>query len=393
MNRITLTLLCWISSLCLIAQSINQAQINSLLEKAEASHSEAVIIYQDNQLISENYFGLGHRDSLTETMSCTKSIVGLAAVCLLDDGLLDSLSTPVHHFYPEWKQGQKQTITIEHLLTMTSGLQNHPNASLEIYPSPDFVQLALTAELSTPPGETFSYNNKALNLMAGVFQKVTGKRMDVYIAERLFAPLEITVYNWSLDDAGNPHVMSGCQIRPIDFAKFGHLLLHRGQYDGQQVISVQNIEKVIQPNQQYQGYGLLWWLDYESITYIVDDALINDLKENNVTPEFITKMEALKGTYNSFPVFEKKILAVFGPNPWDYIISEASDFSAFRRKVLTEPIISYNANGYLGNYLYVIPEKNIVAVRMTSHKSYDRNDPTNKDTFNTFGEMVHALTD
>jgi CubicO group peptidase (beta-lactamase class C family) len=114
---------------------------------------------------------------------------------------------------------------------MTSGLQNELNATIEIYPSKNFVQLGLCAELTNKPGEKFEYNNKSLNLMAGVFKKITGKRIDKYIGERLFKPLGIIDFTWGLDDAGNPHVISGCQIKPKDFAKLGLLLLNKGKYN------------------------------------------------------------------------------------------------------------------------------------------------------------------
>lgn len=107
---------------------------------------------------------------------------------------------------------------------MSSGLQNVPNAGEEIYPSNDFVQLALCAELANKPGEIWNYNNKSLNLLGGVIKKITGKRMDNYIRERLFKPLGITNIGWTLDSAGNPHLMSGCQIKPKDFIKIGLLL-------------------------------------------------------------------------------------------------------------------------------------------------------------------------
>lgn len=185
-------------------QKVDGAKLQTLLKKAEETHSEAVIIYQDNQLVAEKYFGIGKPDVKIEAMSCTKSIVGLAVACLLTDGLIKSLDTPVADFYPEWKQGQKHLVTIRHLVNMTSGMQNNPNASVEIYPSDNFVQLALAAELSKRPGEAFEYNNKSLNLMVGIIMKITGKRMDDYIGERLFKPLEITDYSWTLDNAGNP---------------------------------------------------------------------------------------------------------------------------------------------------------------------------------------------
>ena len=66
--------------------------------------------------------------------------------------------------------------------------------------------------------------------MAGVIEKITHKRMDIYIGERLFKPLGIEDFTWTLDSVGNPHTMSGCQIKPKDFVKIGLLLLNKGQY-------------------------------------------------------------------------------------------------------------------------------------------------------------------
>lgn len=89
-------------------QKIGETKLQMLLKKAEDKHSEAVIIYQDNQLVAEKYFGVGNPDVKIEAMSCTKSIVGLSVACLMTDGLIKSLDTPIADFYPEWKQGQKK---------------------------------------------------------------------------------------------------------------------------------------------------------------------------------------------------------------------------------------------------------------------------------------------
>jgi CubicO group peptidase (beta-lactamase class C family) len=185
-------------------QNITPTNLNTLLQKGKETRSNAIIIYKDGKLYNSTYFDTVKASTRIETMSCTKSIVALAVACLQADGLIDSLNVPVYKFYPEWKQGQKQLITLNHLLTMTSGIQNNPNATVEIYPSPDFVQLALAAELSSKPGEKWEYNNKALNLLAGIVKKVSGKRMDVYINNRLFKPLGIKNYGWTLDNAGVP---------------------------------------------------------------------------------------------------------------------------------------------------------------------------------------------
>ncbi len=367
---------------------VNPQKLKQLITGAEASHSEALIVYQNNKLITEKYFGIGKPETKIEAMSATKSIVGLAVACLLSDGVFESLDTPVHRFFPEWKQGQKQHITVKHLVHMTSGIQNVMNATTEIYPSRDFVQLALTAELTTAPGEVFSYNNKALNLMAGVIRKATGKPMDQYIGERLFKPLGITDYTWSHDEAGNAHVMAGCQIRPSDFAKIGLLLLNKGRYKGQQIISEKMTDLVITPGKKYQSYGILWWLDYENTTSIVDDEIIEKMELAALSPQFIEKVKQLKGSYATSGEFRQKLAEVFGPQGFLEINEAIGDKPIDLRKRAYSGKVTYRADGYLGNMIIVDPLQDIVAIRMISHESH--NGPN--DNFDSFREMVLNLS-
>lgn len=368
-------------------QAINESKLKNLLEGAKASNSEALIVYQNDRLVLEEYMGIGKPDVKIESMSCTKSIVGLAVACLLSDGLLLNLDTPVCEFFSEWKQGQKQLITVRHLVNMTSGLQNNPNASVEIYPSKDFVQLALAAELSTSPGEIWSYNNKSLNLMAGVIQKITGKRMDVYIGERLFKPLGIVDFSWSLDPSGNPHVMAGCQIKPNDFAKIGLLLLNKGKFGNVEVIKPAAIAQVIIPSDKFKAYGMLWWLDYQYATTIVDEEIITSLKKAELPMDFIEKALQLKGVYKTTDEYTAKVEAVFGQHPWHGINEILGPKNLTLRKREYSGKVTYRADGYLGNYIIVDPEHKIVAVRMISHASFKGD----KDNFQDFKESVLNL--
>jgi CubicO group peptidase (beta-lactamase class C family) len=380
-------LVAFLSNLFSYGQALNKTKLDTLLKKAARTHSEAIIIYKDNGLITENYFGIGKADNKIEAMSCTKSIVGLAVACMLNDRLIDSLDVPVAQYYPEWRQGQKQLITLRHLVNMTSGIQNNPNASIEIYPSPDFVQLALTAELSSKPGEVWSYNNKSMNLMAGVIKKITGKRMDEYIGERLFKPLGITDYTWSLDSVGNPHVMSGCQIKPADFARIGLLLLQHGKYNGRQIIGESFMDQLTVPCKQYEGYGLLWWIDYEKTTSIIDDAHIAALTKAGVSAAFMEKVKKIKGRYTSRDVYFAAIQKVFGENPWPYLNENLGPVNLALSRKEYGGNRTYRADGYLGNYIIVDPATKIVAIRMISHDSFQ----DDNDNFVEFKQLVLDL--
>lgn len=373
-------------SVSVFGQQVSKPKLDSLLKKSELTHSEAILIYHNNKLILEKYFGVGSPSRIIESMSCTKSIVGLAVACILSDKRIDGLDVPVYKYYPEWKQGQKKLITLRHLVNMTSGLQNDPVATKEIYPSPDFVKLALAAELTDKPGTVWSYNNKSLNLMAGIIKQVTGKRMDKYIGERLFKPMGIKTFNWTLDKAGNPHVMSGCQVKPSDFIKLGLLVLNNGKFNGKEIISSESIREMLTPCDQYKGYGILWWIDYEKTVSIVDDTCIKSLVEAGVQKEFIEKVEKMKGVYFSDDEYITKIQGIFGKNPWEYINNTLGTNLKIRRKEFSGNV-TYRADGYLGNYIIVDPINRIVAVRMISGESYQNQN----DDFNDFRKMILGL--
>jgi len=365
---------------------IQPEALDRLVAAAEKSHSSALVIWQDGQPVGEWHFD--KPVAPIEAMSATKSVVNLAIGKLYTDGRIKSVDQPVWEFYPEWKQGRKKDITLRHLLNHTSGIQNFPRTDVEIYPSPDYVQLALTAELDSDPGSAFAYNNKAVNLLAGIVEKASGKRMDLYLRDELFAPLGITNFTWTLDSAGNPQAMSGLHILPADFAKLGQLTLNRGKWDGQQLIASHWFDLSLQPGQQYQpSCGLLWWLTFDHVTYTVGDDQIADLtaraaQDGSLPADFVKKAAKLKGTYPDSDAWNQAFLGAFGRD-W-----EKNPLLLNLAKRRPGQIRAWYAEGYLGQYVVVVPGANIVAVRMIESGDHT----SHEDNFMDFQEMVLKLT-
>ena len=301
---------------------LDSNRLGALVEAAKQSHTDALIIWQDNRPLLE-WYGDGKARKI-EAMSATKSVVSLAVGRLLTQKKIRSLDQPVADFYPEWKQGQKAKITIRHLMNHTSGLQNVVQTTgQEIYPSSDFVHLALCAELENPPGTTFSYNNKAVNLLAGVVQKASGKRLDDYLRDELFTPLAITDFTWTRDRAGNPHGMSGLQILPVDLAKLGQLVLNRGQWNGQNLIEPSFFDTVLQPGQPFEvSCGLLWWLMYDRKAGVLDEQQLERLRTAGVTPSWLEKIKGAQGQYTSESEVAVAMARVLGANWLDEANSE-----------------------------------------------------------------------
>src|SRR5262249_33352239 len=270
---LTIMLLLCLGILCFGDTPLNKEAVDRLVAGAKKSRSTALVIWKDGKRYGQWYFD--GKPYPIEAMSATKSVVNLAVGLLVTQGKIKSIDQPVCEFFPEWKQGRKKNITIRHLLNHTSGLQNTPNTGVEIYPSPNFIRLALAAELVDDPGTRWDYNNKAVNLLAGIVQKASGRRMDIYLRAELFRPLGIRNFFWTLDRAGNPHGMSGLQILPNDFAKIGQLVLNKGVWAGIQLIKESWFEVSMRPGTPTRpDYGLLWWLISDHLTYTVEDERI-----------------------------------------------------------------------------------------------------------------------
>ncbi|MEO6837153.1 MAG: serine hydrolase [Ginsengibacter sp.] len=346
------------------------------------THSASVIIFRTDKIIFDNP---SENDSIkNELMSVTKSIVGLAVGKMITDHLIENLDVPIYKFYPEWKQGLKEKITLRQLLDHTSGIQNVENASVEVYPSNDFIQLALCADLTDTPGVKFQYNNKAVNLIAGIIKKITGERMDEYINKKLFLPMGITDFSWQLDNSSNPEVMAGCQLSSSGLLKIGQLILGNGYYNNKKIISSDYIAKMMQPQFNSPEYGLLWWLIFDKTVSIVTQINIDRLKNEGAPEQFIAKAIKLIGEYENDIAFEKSLRNTYGADLGKYIFLIQK-----MRTVRHENIIGIAARGYMGNYLVIIPSKKIIAVRTINQKDYK----SDFDSFYDFETLIVKLAD
>lgn len=373
------------------AGSAQSPAVARIVEAAKASHTDALYLWKDGvELIDTTFSG---EPRTIELMSAAKSVVALAIGRLLDEGKLSSIDQPVHTLFPEWKQGRKQDITIKHLLNHTSGLQNIPNAGAEIYPAPDAVQLALAAELTDPPGARFAYNNKATNLLAGVIEKASGQRMDLYMVEKLFQPLGISEYQWYFDRSGKPHGMAGLQLKARDAAKLGRLVLDRGQWEGKQLIPASYIDAMLAPSQEhYRLVGLLWWIqpDTQSVRLKPLTARRTDPQDKQTVIRKLSTLSARE--YGSRPEARLAIWNLIGgPQPSADSTLVAAFGADWSTSILDWTIgtpAAFYADGYLGQYIVVVPSQRVVAVRQI--RNSDRYDEAT-DGFTNFVAMVTRL--
>lgn len=365
--------------------------------RATQSHSDIVLIAHQNNI---EFIG-GSRKQLEpiDSRSITKSFVCLAIGLLMQEECIESVDTPVYAFFPEWKQGYKQQVTIRHLLNHTSGLQTD-GESAYIYQFPDAIKMALASDFSTPPGTCFIYNNKAVNLLAGIVEKAAGMSVHEYLKTRLFNPLCITTVSWLCDKAGNNYGMSHMAINAVDLTKVGILIANDGCWNGRRLISPEWLQFMKQPSQSLTPfYGPLWWLGFYSMKIYWDEDLLTQYSSSGIPCSYVESLRKLQGQVLSFEghicygnyreQFAAQLEPYFANTQEVYQFLgeiEARGLTLGRWDV--GALKSISARGHLGQQLIVFPQENVVAVRLSNSC---RDGVEYKDTFPELESWIALL--
>lgn len=380
-------------------QNITKAQLDSIMQKAKATHSDGLLILQDGNILVEEYFN--QPQTPTYIASVGKALIGIAIIKLLNDGKIKSIDQPIADFYAEWRQGQKKNITLRMIMSHTSGLQNDRNTRLEIETGPngsgnDLVKLALAAEVSEKPGTIYRYNNKAICLLPGLIERASGKRMDQYFEEEFFKPMGISQFVWIRDSVGTPQGHAGFKLLPKDLAKFGQLMLEKGSYKGKRYFEERWVDSAIAASQSVnQEIGLIWHRSLSNSTLLyLDEEQLKKLGEQEVSNHFLMKLKPLVGKfYQGEQELGNALESLLGAN-WLSEIKEAVKVlpNGVRDLFLIKSGISrmkgFYHSGSWGNYLVIYPELKIVAVRLVKR---DKDYIQDKDLFGGFISAVFNL--
>jgi CubicO group peptidase (beta-lactamase class C family) len=239
--------------------------------------THAFLIIQNGKIVHERYFGSYSDTSISNSFSVAKSIIGLLVGCALDDSLIKSLDEPVWQYLPSFNDSLGKTLTIRHLLTMSSGLDwderyTSPfSPTTKAYYGQDLRKLILERKITEQPGKKFRYLSANTQLLAFILEKATGKSVSEYASEKIWKPLGASKDAlWSLDKEGGVEKAYCCfNAMARDFARIGQLVLNKGKWNGKQLVSEKYIEEMTSPaswimNEYNTGpldyYGYHWWI-------------------------------------------------------------------------------------------------------------------------------------
>ena len=217
-----------------------------------------------------------HKSPLHTLQSVSKSMTSTLIGIAKQEGALadlDAKALPLFEGFRTKKDDSRwQSITLRHLLTMTSGIEwvettvtytDPKNSCASMEGSANWVQFVLDRNMAAEPGKTFVYNSGVTELLGQILRKITGKDPDDYAREHLFGPLGIETWYWKKTPTGLPDMEGGLYLTPRDLAKIGYLYLNDGVWEGKRILPEGWVAAATAPvvsASQDRKYGFQWWL-------------------------------------------------------------------------------------------------------------------------------------
>ena len=293
------------------SQAGREAQLASAVEvyRGAVARDElrGAVLYvaQRGQVVLHEAVGYKHhayrlpmeRDTLFRMASNTKPVVAAAVLMLVEEGKL-SLSDPVAKYLPSFDNDKSRNVTVEQLLTHTSGLRIGPI----MYPFEDGEDPTLLAAVARfgaegpaeAPGQ-YSYNNAGYNTLGAIIESVSGQELESFLKSQIYDPLGMsdtlnhedpaklfrmaTVYRGRrAGGRGGPVVFTqgftpgdppdfpiirasgGMISTTADYARFLEMYRRGGEYGGRRLLREATVRAAVTPrvrsgDQTSYGYG------------------------------------------------------------------------------------------------------------------------------------------
>jgi CubicO group peptidase (beta-lactamase class C family) len=228
----------------------------------------SLLVSWRGELLLEHYAKGFRATRLANIKSAAKSVISALVGIAIDRGLIKSVREPIVTYVPELRRDpdrRKQTITIEDLLTMRSGLES---TSFDNYgawvTSRNWVAHVLARPMVSDPGTSMEYSTGSTHLLSAILTRVSKRSTWQFAQDTLGTPLGIRLAQWPRDPQGIYFGGNDMLMTPRQMIAFGELYLNKGRVKGRQVVPAAWVEASCVPrttsrwnsDRQY-GYG--WW--------------------------------------------------------------------------------------------------------------------------------------
>ncbi len=177
-----------------VSVNYNKIQLGDSLEKQITDiKTVAFLAIQNDSILYEKYWNGYSDSSLSGAFSMAKSFVSTLIGIAIQEGKIKSLDEPVGDFLPEFKTDEE--LTIRDLMTMSSGsnwdesYSNPFSVTTELYYGSDIYKTATGVKIVKTPGTEWRYKSGDTQLLGLILEKATGKSLSEYASEKLWQPM------------------------------------------------------------------------------------------------------------------------------------------------------------------------------------------------------------
>lgn len=234
-----------------------------------------LLVLQNGRILVEHY-GLGlTRNGRWASFSVAKSFTSTLAGAAIADGFIKSVHDPVTAYIPGLRNTAFEGVTIEQLLTMSSGVRWNEDykdpasdaaklKSFEDNADFDIVNYMAALPRVAEPGAEFHYNTGNTHLLGIAIANAVGMPLSDYLTQKIWKPLGMERDAYWVTSHGQILGGSYLSVALRDFGRFGQFILDGGEVDGRPVLPENWVRDATRPLHRVRpglSYGYQWWIN------------------------------------------------------------------------------------------------------------------------------------
>lgn len=248
------------------SQGVPSEKITALFDSLMAfpeTDIHSVMVLRHGKVIAEMYPAPFKPEYGHQLFSCSKTFTAAAVgIAIMENRLRldDRLAAFFPELLPDSISAWLAEITVRDLLTMTSGFE--VDTKMRTFSS-HWIEGYLRHPIVARPGERFAYDSINTYLLSAIVQRVTGMKMMDYLKQHLFLPLGITEAYWEESPEGINSGGWGLYLQPESLAKFGQLLLNKGEWNGMRLLPAKWVDEMTSRQVDVSNgddYGYQMWM-------------------------------------------------------------------------------------------------------------------------------------
>ena len=246
----------------------NKTKLPAKLEETLAkTETVAFLVIQNDSILNENYWDGYSDSSQSNSFSMAKSITTMLAQIAIQKGILKGWHQKVNSLLPDLKGAHANELELWHLSTMSSGLdwdeayKNPFAVTAKGYYGDNVRSLMITLPIVNAPGKEYYYQSGNTELLGMCIMQASGKRLAELASEWLWKPLQAEhSAKWHTDAMGTELCYCCFNTDARDFARFGKMMLHQGNWNGTQILDSSFVQ-LATTGALVPYYGYSFWLD------------------------------------------------------------------------------------------------------------------------------------